>query len=184
MTKRDLLSMALNVLGVFTLIHFVADTPRLLSFAVEMGSGKISGMANPKLFAAMEIVSLVLYIFFSVILIFRGDVISRKLIRDNSDLVLPNDNRWDEKIFVLALRVVGVVLVVQAIPNLLNILVTQAVWAHASAGLGFAYALATRWATVVQAVVTIAMGAYLVSGASYLVGLIFRDRSTEPEPID
>ena len=186
MTKRDILSVALKVLGAALLTYEVAGIPQTVNWVMVLLGGNMP-IANPRLDAWLTVASVVLAIMLAGMLIGFSDGIARKLVREDRELSIP---RVDERpLFGLALRVIGIVLVVQAIPEVLRLLAEPALQAkHVEGSLsGASYkeflikGWVGAWAEMIRAVASLILGVYLVTGARSLVDWLYRERPVAAE---
>ena len=99
--------------------------------------------------------------------------------------MLSNVNGWDKRLFVLSMRVIGMILIIYSIPNLLDAFVVSAlsgrfIGSSLDADLIRSIiksAWVAKWSSIVRALVSMAMGGYLVSGASHLVNILYKDEN-------
>ena len=187
MTKRDVLSVALKVVGIILLIYAVVGIPRTVIYVILMLSRRVPGLLHHTLEAWLQVAAAALFIILAGMLIGFADGIARKLVREDRELSIP---RVDERpLFGVALRVIGVVLVVQAIPEVLRLLAEPALQVkHGTGTLGWQLYKefwtkhwVAHWAQTIQCAASLLLGLYLVAGARQFVDLLYRERPVAAE---
>ena len=188
MTKRDVMAVGLKIVGVVFLLYAVLGIPSVVSTVMIMLGGNSYGLENPGVYAWIAVGSLILNIVLAGVLVGFADGIARRLVREDREMSIP---RVDERpLFGLALRVVGIVLVVQAIPHLLQLFAEPALVAkYAEGTLGWVSykefltkVWVGHWAEMIRAAASLILGVYLVTGARSLVDWLYRERPVEAEP--
>jgi hypothetical protein len=175
MTKRDVLSVALKVLGVWSIVHST-------SLLLLMGISLDMLLRNPKPDPSYRVqfiwggVGFVLALFAAYVLLHYGDGIARRLVPVDSGLAALGATEWEKPLFVLSLRIIGALCVVRGISNWVRpvaLLVVQARYAEARD--------VYDWADVIAATLYVLLGAYLISGGRHLVEFAFRTERISQE---
>ena len=124
MTKRDILSVALKILGVISIMRVIESVFVIgMGFATMFGKPEvIPDVYNPDLFMWTGIISFVLWITMAYLLLRWGDLFAEKLIRDDSIITILDNNLWERPVFILSLRIIGVVCLAMGIPRLIDFL--------------------------------------------------------------
>ena len=182
MTKRDVLSIAIKVLGLVFLANAVAAVPSTISFArTPLPEGYNSVMIWG---------SLVLTFVIGVVLLALANDLARCLVRQDSETLLPEPIRQQRSLFIVAAQMVGLVLIARALPSLVRFysrpaVVAKLVYGHVSRDSYSQYLLdatVDQWTLMITMVVTLGMGTYLLLGAKQLAGLLHRDQ--QPAPLE
>ncbi|MCE5322195.1 hypothetical protein LLG46_02640 [bacterium] len=167
MTKRDALSISLKVLGVISLAYAILIIPNLfLSTAMPISS--ITQGISRSTFIWIDAIAIVLYATLSCWLIASSDSLSRMMVKDDSPVSLPESLREKKAVFILAVRVLGVVFSVQGIGFLAGII----------GDMSFKYlsrALAIiQWSRILDFVLYLGVGAYLLLCSRQFAAFIYR----------
>jgi hypothetical protein len=171
MTKRDLLSLALKILGVLSAMGAVASLPAI-GLAINMVHEGRQHDINPTVVLAGAILSPALYAAMAWVLLKGGDAIARKLMPEDSAITAVGAPDWEKPIFVLSLRITGVVCLAMGIPALGEFLLYLGMlWRYHQGVIGF-----QSLAHLSNALLLFAVGAYLLSGGKHLVAFVFRQK--------
>ncbi|MHB9036922.1 MAG: hypothetical protein ACYC64_09655 [Armatimonadota bacterium] len=169
MTKRDVLSIALKILGVVSLAYGIVSIPNLVFVAGSPASLYAEGLSRMS-FVWVEITSIVLYATIACWLIASSDLLARKMIRDDSVVALPASILERRAVFCLALRVLGVVFSVHGIA-----LLGRVVAAMAFDHVGYSWA-SMQWSHALEMIGYIGTGTYLLFRSANAAALIYRDQ--------
>ncbi len=181
MTKRDIVSVALKVIGVYLLATAVGTLPRSIE-TVRVIVGKHFNAPDPTGWLVSEVASTLLWFLVGGGLVAFADRIAGA-IADASEQTLHLASEQSEQVFVLAIRVLGVVVLVNVLPDLLSTFART--WmVHASLtgevrvdpGYLARELWVTQWTTIVKAAISAAIGVYLVWGAKQFGSLVFASR--------
>jgi hypothetical protein len=167
MTKRDLLAAFLKILGVvfatftvfnlatlFMPLEFVGSTVRDNQFWVTIG------------LTAVFFIAILAIVF---VLLRWGDGIARMLERDSSPLPPLVTGDWEKPLFILSLRVAGVVCLISGVPGVIYHLI-QVIYAAWSSLYGN-----ISWSYLLRDIVLVVLGAYLLRGGKHVVRFGFRE---------
>lgn len=171
MTKRDLLAAFLKILGVAYATFAVFNLGTLFMPWEFMGSTVRNNQFWVSLWVSAVFFITVLAIVF--VLLRWGDGIARKLERDNSPLPPLATGEWEKPLFILSLRVAGVVCLIWGVPGLIYYLaqVIYAAWTNLS-GSGY---VDLAWPYLLRDIVMVVLGAYLLRGGKHVVRFGFRE---------
>jgi hypothetical protein len=184
MTKRDLLAIAVKILGLVTFLKAIIEVPSMLYYATHREPGFADSLAS---MVWIQFGSLLLQVGIGLILIAFSESIARGLVRLDRESPLPDVGNDERPWFRTAVRVVGVVAVTFGFPILVGTVVqVLAVAAGETANMALpdkftVFMVALRASKLESSAYTglvqIALGAYLVWGAKQFTRLVFRDRS-------
>lgn len=172
MTKRDIISISLKILGVFSIIYAVRQIPNIaywISFVISQPT--LNSTSFWYLFGT--IVSLILALVVAYILLRWGDSISKKLMREDSEIPALGEKEWEEAFFKLSLRIVGVVCLTRGIPGLFDSLTRLTFLGEEQR-----FFPPQIWGGFISTIVLLVIGVYLISGAKRLVKLVLREANT------
>ena len=169
MTKRDILSVAFKILGVISVMYAVEYI-----FAIGIGFGMIFQQPgpgqnfNPYWYLGSAILSAFLSIAIAYTLLKWGNLIAQKLIRDDSTISILDSSQWERPIFILSLKIIGVVCLSRGIPELVKTL----------SGMAFLSKHQRTSLFNIDAIVSLIIGVYLISGGKRLVEFAYREKTT------
>ncbi len=191
MTKREIVSVALKLIGVYVLIQTLGEVSQNIQWVMMFSQHKFSGLTHTQPFVFLTIVSIALWLIMSVVLIAAADAIARALVHDEGAASVISIDGDGYALFALALKVIGVVLLVTAVPNLIETFGHLALRFRAMGetwGASLTDALSkdvfvSQWAAGVHAIVVILIGIGLVWGSSIKQGIrILRERAFPVQP--
>jgi len=181
-SKRDLLAVALKVVGVVTFVSSLAAIPWTIESINVTLTGNFVGVTNKPFFVVMSIGAVLVGVLIGAYLAMKGDAVARYLERDERVIDMA-PAKWVRPGFGIAVRVVGVMLIDYALPNIVETFARRYLQ-HGEAGttgvgeLALAF-LATNWAELTREVARVVIGAYLLFGAAGLARLVFDERRDE-----
>jgi hypothetical protein len=169
-TKRDALSVSLKIIGLVALYRTVFVGIMMVSSTLL----RLEMMAKSQSFYAYltwQIIWVVLSLAAGCILLKWGDRIAARLVRQDAELPAIPASGWQKPVFVVALKVVGVVCLVNGVAGFAR---AAASAAHASSVLRLftGYPRGEGY----YSIVLIALAVYLLSGAKHLVAFAFKER--------
>lgn len=171
MTKRDVLSVALKVLGAWCIVHSLSFLLTIgISLQALLRSSQGDVTLRPMLIWGS--VGFVLVLCAAYILLRFGDGIARRLAPIDSELSALGPSAWEKPVFVLSLRIIGVVCLVRGIPQLVRPIATLVLQGR-YATLGNL----DNWASLIAAIVYLLLGAYLLSGGKHLVAWAYPEKA-------
>lgn len=169
MTKRDVMSIALRIMGLIIVYQILVSAPGVfatIAYMRQWSPAQEPFASNPAPYIMSMILNLVLMLLVSYALIFHADRISEKLIGiDSTPSTLPTTAMSEISIFTTAIRIIGVYELAVGIPHLSNI-VAQA-WQRSTV-------MADRFSRVfsiqnsTEAIATVILGFCLLLGAKYI----------------
>jgi hypothetical protein len=169
MTKRDILSVAFRIIGVYLAIFAIVSIPMIIFSLASQGQMQQSGMIiPPRSWVARISIQLnpILMFGFALALLKWADSLAAKLIKEDSAVSMPQAAADTKQVFVLALRIIGVMQIVAAAPGLIaNLLRLLPLGAMSRSAPGF---------NLPELIVRLLIGIYLLSGAKHLVAIVFR----------
>ena len=129
MTKRDILAVALKIMGVFFLCVFFVTFP---IFVISLGSLKTLHALAPDVPEFLILISFIFYylvmLLFSIVFLKFSDVIAKKLVTEDSPAISAGTGIDSKGLFALSLKIIGVLMLTQAFP----MLVKKLLWSGAS----------------------------------------------------
>lgn len=178
MTKREVFSISLKILGVISVMYAIRSIPSI-GMAIGMAfQGSIPNY-HPYLSLGLTIAFLAFNIIIAYILLRWGDLIAESLVRDDSVIPALITKEWEMPIFILSLRIIGVVCVIKGIPGLVKILANF--WFR---GMYPGKVPLPTVENITSAIVLLIFGGYLISGGSHFVKFVFRGLNTTPSSND
>ena len=159
MTKRDVLSLALKILGVYSIIYAVRQISNLV-FAMRMAGPQPSSSPAPIWFLFGTVAPFFLSLIMAYVLLRRGDLIVLKLIKDDKDIPSLSSMDWESLIFILFLRIAGVVCLIRGLPQLSNSLIRLRPLKEAQG-----FMSSSNLGSFISVIVLIILGVYLLFGA-------------------
>jgi hypothetical protein len=166
MTIRDIFSLMLKFLG-FYFIWYVIYT------VFTTGTQFLSFMANKSFYPGIHwfeaigpgILAIVAFGIGAYILLSFSEQIAQRLIPVDKEIGLFGSFDWQKEIFILALRIFGVLSVVKEFPRIVFDIVQPPPTRE-----GIKY--------IIYELVLLAIGLYLVTGAKHIAKLIFREKKS------
>ena len=177
MTKRDIFGLALKIIGIIAVMWAILRIP-----AVGMGIGALFQEPSEPLYRHYAIwhfvgaiTTPILLLIMAYVLLRWGDAISNKLVRKDSEISILGDENWEKRIFVLALRISGVVALLFGVPRLIRV-VEQLImrWDFTSIIVYYdTFGAAGSIALVV-------LGLYLLFDGTRFIDIAFRKQKAQP----
>lgn len=173
MTQRNILSVALKILGVAILMYTIVLISKV-------------GYAIGLLFAPHDTVytfyvvrwhfvwTLVYPIFAFIcglILLKWGDAITKKLIREDTEVDVTPTEGWERRIFLISLRIIGVISLIRGVPDF-----TKAIGELVMRWYIYYYMTSHVISVIVASSLSVLIGIYLLIDARHLVRLAFREQ--------
>ena len=188
MTRRDVMSLSLKVLGVYFLCWGLVNVPQTLGSITEISTVDFGGSRpgyDPRAQVLYVIIGNVLEIAVGWVLVAFSQQASIELVREDQPVMAGSSRRANKGLLEVAVAVVGVVLAAFAIPRFFQTVVS--VWATARAaapvlgGVGLMDAMreVTRpegWAAIAGATVSIIVGVGLIVARVRLAELLYRGK--------
>ena len=169
MNKRDILSFAFKIIGVYLAIFALASIPVLI-FAFTAGEGMQATNFITLLKSGLMRVSVQLspiFMFgFAIVLLKWGDFLAARLIKEDADVNLVSMPLDARSFFILSLRIVGVIQLVVATPPFITTLIENLCY-------WFVGYFPQRF-DLLEAGIRVLVGLYLLSGARHLVAVTFK----------
>ncbi len=172
MTKRDIFSISLKILGVFSIIYALRQIPNIaywIAFVILQPA--LNSTSFWYLFGTVA--SLILALVVAYILLRWGDSISKRLMREDSEIPAFGELKWEKAVFKLSMRIVGVVCLTRGIPGLFNSLTRLTL-----SGDEQRFFPPQIWGGLISVIVLLIIGVYLISGAKRFVKLVLREANT------
>ena len=174
MTKRDVLGIALKILGIYMLVGIVAYLAKLpMTILIVMRGGQWYPM--PPWFVGLLTGLPILSIAAAYIVLRWGDVIASRLVPEDSQLSPIGTPDWERPVFVLSLRIAGVMCLIRGLQEWPRFIVPLVY--------GVRPARVASW-EVIAAVIPLLLGGYLISGGKHLVQFLFRQPESAHGSLD
>ena len=177
MTKRDILSLALKIIGIMAVMWAILHVPSIV-----FGIGALFQEPSPdfpRYYAIWSFVSTIitpiLWLVMAYVLLRWSDSIANRVVRQDSTLTISGHAGWEKRAFTVALRVVSVVFLVQGIPRLAE-LIKQLL-----AGRGYGGFDAFYYPTgITSALILVILGFYLLFDGRLFIDAAFRRQKEQP----
>lgn len=119
MTKREMTSLVLKLVGIYIVVRYIGYFPMILSPLITMRMGEPSNL-TAWFYALATMLSLLIYPVFCIFIIICSNRLARWLIREDDTVELPVSISKDD-IMTIAFCCIGLVIMAGAIPQLANI---------------------------------------------------------------
>lgn len=185
MTKRDVLSIAFKIMGVYFIYMAILTIPQIgMSISFFSNSINASGFNSRGLLIGAIIYPIWL-LGFALVFFRLGDSMTELLIPDDTELPQIDTTRNQKPIFTLSLRIFGILCLTRGIPNIATFLTKLYRIKHAiphDVILNSSDLISTAdFTDAVSAIVLIILGGYLISGGKWLVKFAYKEKAN-PEP--
>jgi hypothetical protein len=171
MTKRDVLSVALKIMGVYCLFTAIVSIPTI-GFGISMAT-QVYGEVWMLITSIMYPIWL---IGFAYVFIQFSEVFAEKLIPEDTQIPSVDMSQLEKPIFVLAVRIIGVISLARGVPELVKFIVLSPTWRYEAM-------TARSWENMAGGIALLGFGIYLLSGGKQLVAFAFKEK-TKPDPLD
>jgi len=175
MTKRDILSVAFKIMGVLLAASAILFMPIYLMTFVGF-AGRERMPLSPYWYWAAAAASPVVTLCVAYLLLRFSDAMAGRLAaRDNGVFSVGLAAGWEKAVFGLSLRIAGAGIVARGIPDLIRSALSRRLFQ------GFVD-VGTLLFDVVHPLLTLIIGAYLLTGAKHLVRFLFREPPATAQP--
>jgi hypothetical protein len=187
MTKRDVLSIAFKIMGVYFIYLAILTIPQI-GMSLSYFSNSIStSRFNPWGMLIGSIVYPIWLLGFAFVFFRFSDSMIELLMPDDADLPQIDVIQNQKPIFTLALRIFGILCLTKGIPNLAAFFaklyrVKQAVPGDIYLNSNELISIAD-FVNLVSAIVLIGLGGYFISGGMWLVNFVYKEKPT-PESLN
>jgi hypothetical protein len=186
MTKRDVLSIALKIMGVYFIYLAILTIPQI-GLSLSYFSNSLPTGFNPRGMLIGAIVYPIWLLGFAFVFFRFGDSMTDLLIPEDTELPQVDTIQNQKPIFRLALRIFGILCLTRGIPNLATFLakiyrIMQAIpqdVIRQSDGL----ISVADFTNAVSAIVLIVLGGYFISGGKWLVEFVYKEK-VNPIPLN
>ena len=183
MTKRDVLSVALRIIGVLTLMSGLVYIPVAFLFGLlqSLPGGQFNLWYYVTTFS-----TLLVNIIVAFLLLRYADKIAGKFVRVDKELDIGLSADWDNHALLLAIRIVGVVTVIKGLVKLAQ---TTHIFTDS---INYAWPdMPLQWDKLLAPCILILVGVYLIYGGGLIIRWAFRapririsETIDSPEPQD
>jgi len=174
MTKREIASLVIRLMGVFILLKSIGYVPSVFGAFYSMAQMENSEVFNKFLYGIMIIVGAVLPLAWSVLIIIFSDKAAAWLIKDNNAIEKPETSINKQDVMVIAVSCIGLYFVVAAAPMLIRALSIYPMYTRSGA-------LHSRFWIIVRDLIApavqVALGLWLFVGPEGIVKLWKKIRS-------
>jgi NADH:ubiquinone oxidoreductase subunit 2 (subunit N) len=187
MTKRDVLSIAFKIMGVYFIYLAILTIPQIgMSISLFSKSTYSPGFNSPW-YIIGSIVYPIWLLGFAFVFFRFSDSMTELLIPNDTELPQVDAIQNQKPIFTLALRIFGILCLTKGIPNLAAFFaklyrVKQAVPGDIYLNSNELISIAD-FINLVSAIVLIGLGGYLISGGMWLVNFVYKEKTT-PESLN
>jgi len=176
MTKRDVFSISLKILGVYSVMLAVMRMP---DFAIGIGTIFQAGQDlfwNRFWLLGITTTSFILFLVVAYVLLRWGDLIAERLVRKDSEIHILGVKEWERPVFVISLRIIGVVCLIRAFRELIHFILDLIFLVEKYQRV----IRTTTWIGVASNIMLLIIGGYLILGGKHLVEFVFREPKTTP----
>jgi hypothetical protein len=167
MTKREVLSTAFKIIGVICFMLAVRDIPNIAFLLIKYTRNiYLENIVR----IIPTILTPILYFIISFYLFKSSDTLTAKLIDNNAELFAFGIGQTAEDVYIIALKVVGLVFLIKASFELIESIFY---WVTLSRNLGIVDPF--PWNTL-RAVITLLLSHYLITGGNWFVKIAFREK--------
>ncbi|MDH4202324.1 MAG: hypothetical protein OEV87_05480 [Phycisphaerae bacterium] len=177
MTKREIASLVIKLMGVFILLKSIAYLPTVFGAFYTINQAGITEALSKFLYGAMISISAIIPFVWSVLIIQFSDKAAAWLIKDNDAIEKPATSIHRDDVMTIAISCLGLYFIVAATPMLIRGLSTYPMYTRA--GMNFV-GLARFWNITKQLIaptVQIGLGIWLFAGSRGIVKLWKKIRS-------
>jgi hypothetical protein len=171
MTKRDVVSVAIKIIAVVCLVFAGMAVPPIFA-NIGFARGGYSPDPGKVWFLISATLAPFWYLILAYVLMAWGDSFAASLVPEDSPIPPMGAVRWGERVFGIAMRIIGILCLARGIPDLIRLLVELPARRVYQQGIGMEKWI-QFWPALAGAVVVIAIGVYLTSGARHLLKLVF-----------
>jgi hypothetical protein len=173
MTKRDVLSIAFKIMGVYFIVMAILSLPSIGVSIVSLVQPELNHVFGTIGTSVIMIIYPFWLLGFAYVFFRFGDAITELLLPDDAELPNFNINRYHKPVFRLAVRIFGVYCLTRGIPEIVSFLVRVYHQEFAS----IIYSL--DFGNAIAGIVLLVLGGYFVTGGRWLVDFAFRERFTK-----
>ncbi|MFH1061498.1 MAG: hypothetical protein V1747_01260 [Candidatus Omnitrophota bacterium] len=171
MTERNILSLAIKIIGIFVIAQMVSFLPITVLGIQQLWSISSNLMKIMSFFGTILTTGLIIYVaFFSLR---KADLIAEKLINQDKEFTVSISSGWEKSAFVLSLRIIGVIWVIKLAPNLVDAIIKAIFLAKDSLFHIQLYLVKSLFGGMFQLLI----GLYLISGGMHIVNFAFKHKS-------
>ena len=168
MTKRDVLSVAMKIIGVFSLIATIQLLPYLI---LVLQAQYFPEVAHKIWIYGMYFLVLVVDLAIAFVLLRYSNAIAAKLVRNDKEMDIAISSRWDRRAFKLCIRIIGILTVIKGLVALVqntNYLIYRFYQATSD--------VLIQWNKIFAPIVLIIVGVYLICGGKFIINMAYRKR--------
>lgn len=170
MTKRDVLSLALKISGVYSVIFAVHQIPSVTLWLSMMVSPARSSSSPIALFFS-TVAGIFLILVAAYILLRWGDSIARILIKEDKNIPTFGSMDWERLFFILSLRIAGVICLIRGLPQLSNTFIRLRPMKEAQGSMS-----PGNWGSLISVIVLLILGVYLLLGAEGFARFVLKEK--------
>ena len=173
MTKRNILSIALKILGVITLMYTIVLISNI-GYAIGLlfaPHDTVYTLYAVRWHFVSTLVYPILAFIFGLILLKWGDAITKKLIREDTEVDVTLTEDWEKRVFLISLKIIGVIWLIRGIPDMIKAIgeVVMRWYVY--------YAMTSHIiGVVIGSCLSVLIGVYLLIDGRYFVKLAFREQ--------
>lgn len=160
MTKREIASLVIKLMGVFILLRSISYAPMIFGNAFQVGAGLLSTL--------MHVFLSIIAIAWGMFIILFSDRIAKWLIKDDHPIQLPGSVR-KEDVMLVVFTCIGLYLIVTAIPSLILYLSNFLRVRRAASGSSYYTGGFYNAFQLIAPLVQISLGVWLFAGSRGIV---------------
>lgn len=179
MTKREIASLAIKLMGVFILLKSIAYVAMALGgFFSVMRSDHMSILLT-LLYFVMIVISVMVPLVFSILVIKFSDKAAARLIQDDQAMDISNVSINKDDVMLVVISCIGLYFIIAAAPVLINALLINSVMMNGRGGIPYVgpSGMLHILRNLVVPVVQIGLGIWLFAGSKGIVKLWKKIRS-------
>jgi len=179
MTKRDILSISLKLIGIYCLSVIIISFPIIWNDISFVFNYKHFGI-NPYAYFIGFMISRGWQLGLAYILCRYSDSIAERLIPNDSEISLGDINQFEKSLFSVSLIIIGAGCLAVVVPNIIRTLTKLY---SGKPGYNYGQVPSYNFEKVIGPIALLAFGGYLLTGGEHLVAFAFK-KKIGPKPLD
>ena len=178
MTKREIASLAIKLMGVFILLKSIAYVPMAFWATLSTMPSEAEWLFRISM-VMMSVVAAVIPLAWSLLIIFFSDKAAAWLIKKDNSIENASTTISKDDVMVMAVSCIGLYFIVASVPQLIHALMNNAAYMSRHIGRSFVdpAGLMSFFRNLIAPAVQIAIGVWLFAGSKGIVKLWKKIRS-------
>ena len=179
MTKREIASLAIKLMGVFILLKSIAYIPMAYSGVFYAFQGHGEDLLQTLFMIMMSTATAMIPLAFSVLIIIFSDKVAARLIKDDNAVEATGGSISKDEVMVIAVSCLGLYFIITAAPMLVRALLNNAAHMRQQIGIPFVNPSGIRnlFRNLIVPAVQVGLGIWLFAGSKGIVKLWKKIRS-------